>query len=64
MRSSHWVVPKVGTVIDTTRNPNHPTLRAECSYCGVPITYVNKTGGPNAPSFRRPTWRHLQEVIH
>lgn len=62
MRGTHWVVPRHGTVVDTTRNPSHPTMRARCSACDQPITYVNRTGGPNAPSYRRSTWRHLKEV--
>jgi len=57
MRSTHWVVPRHGSVVDTTRNPNHPTLRAVCSACGKPVIYVDRVDG-----YRRPTWRHQQEV--
>jgi hypothetical protein len=59
MRGQHWVVPKVGTVVDVTHNPSHPTLRAVCSACERPITYVSSVFG-----YRRATWRHLREAVN
>lgn len=55
----HWVVPKLGTVVDTTSNPNHPTMRAVCSACDQPVVLVNKV-----KDHRRQTWRHLREATH